>query len=150
MPDFAIRWEEQLPERQARFMGYGTVDHLWCVEVEGTDEGAHVRRKHQGYAALARSYDQPGRTFRLHVTLVFTFPPSAAKQQRQVLQRHERAFAQESDAWRYGLSWITLAAALGRYSDRSFADRCIDLDRQQIRERERTLAERIADAYTGW
>jgi hypothetical protein len=69
VPDFAIRREEQLPVRQARFMGYGTVDHLWCVEVEGTDEGAHVRRKHQGYAALASSYDQPGRTFRLHVTI---------------------------------------------------------------------------------
>ena len=48
--------------------------------------------------ALAKSYDQPRRTFRLHVTLVFTFPPPAAKQQRQVLQRHERAYAQEPDA----------------------------------------------------
>jgi hypothetical protein len=112
-----------------------------------------VRQKHRGYAGLARSLDQPGqpyRRLRLHVTLVFTFPPSAAKQQRQVLQRHERAFAQEPDAWRYGLSWTTLDAALGRSEGRSFGDRCIDLDRQQIRERERALAERIADAYTGW
>ncbi len=150
VPDFAHRWEEQLEGRRAAFLGHGTVEHLWCVEVEGTDEGAHVRRKHQGYAALARSYDQPGRSFRLHVTLVFTFPPSAAKQQRQVLQRHERAFAQEPDAWRYGLSWTTLEAALGRSEGRSFGDICIDLDRQKIRERERALAERIADAYTGW
>ncbi len=57
---------------------------------------------------------------------------------------------QEPDAWRYGLSWTTLAAALDRPQDRPFGDRCIGLDRQQIRERERALAERIADAYTGW
>ncbi len=153
VPDFARRWEERLETRQAAFMGYGTVDHLWCVEVEGTDEGAHVRRKHQGYAALARGFDQPGqpyRRLRLHVTLVFTFPPSAAKQQRQVLQRHERAFAQEPDAWRYGLSWTTLDQALALPEGQPFSAGCTKLNRQQIRERERALAERIADAYTGW
>ena len=73
-----------------------------------------------------------------------------ARRQRQVLQRHERAFAQESDAWRYGLNWTTLEAALVPAQGRPFGDRCIDLDRQKIRERERALAERIADAYTGW
>ncbi len=57
VPDFAHRWETRLEERQAAFMGYGTVDHLWCVEVEGTDEGAHVRQKRRGYAGLARSLD---------------------------------------------------------------------------------------------
>ena len=121
--------------------------------MEGTDEGAHVRQKHRGYAALARSFDQPdrpGRAFRLHVTLVFTFPPSAARQQRQVLQRHERAFAHEPDAWRYGLSWTTLDAALALPEGRPFADCRTILDRRAIRERERALAERIADAYTGW
>ena len=112
-----------------------------------------MRQRHRVYAGLARSLDQPGqpyRRLRLHVTLVFTFSPSAAKQQQQGLQRHERAFAQEPDAWRYGLNWTTLDAALALPQGRSFGDSCVDLDRQKIRERERALAERIADAYTGW
>ena len=113
-----------------------------------------MRQKHRGYAGLARSLDQPGqpyRRLRQHVTLVFTFSPSAAKQQQQqVLQRHERAFAQEPDAWRYGLSWTTLDAALALPEGQPFSASCTKLDRQQIRERERALAERIADAYTGW
>ncbi len=153
VPDFARRWEEQLEGRRAAFLGSEVVEHLRCVEVEGTEEGAHVRQKHRGYAALARSLercDQPGRAFRLHVTLVFTFPPSAARQQRQVLQRHERAFAQEPDAWRYGLSWTTLDQALALPEGQPFSASCTKLNRQQIRERERALAERIADAYTGW
>ena len=66
------------------------------------------------------------------------------------MQRHERAFAQEPDAWRYGLSWTTLEAALVPARDRSLGDRCTDVDRQQVRERERALAERIADQYTGY
>ena len=47
-------------------------------------------------------------------------------------------------------AWPEREAALVPARGRSLGDRCTDVDRQQVRERERALAERIADQYTGY
>ena len=126
VPDFA-RWR---------------ANGLWCVEVEGTTESAHIAGKHRRFAALTRALARRrGHDFRVWLTIVF----SSDAVRQQVLGRHERAFAQQP--WGYGLDWAVIDDVLAADPRQGLDPVCRAVDHQRIRERERTRLERLADRY---
>ena len=126
VPDFAL-WSER---------------GLWCVEVEGTTESAHITGKHRRYAALTRAIERRhGYDFRAWLTIVF----SDDAVQKQVLGRHERAFARQP--WGYHFDWAILDDALVSDPQQGLDPVCHAVDYQRIRERERARHERQADLY---
>lgn len=117
---------------------------LWCVEVEGTIESAHIAGKHRRFAALARDLARRrGHDFRVWLTIVF----SGDEIRKQVLGRHERAFTRQP--WGYQFDWAILDDALASDPRQGLDPVCHAVDYQRIRERERARHERQADLYRG-
>jgi hypothetical protein len=129
------------------------------VEVEGTDELAHIGAKHHRYAALTRALRherEAGKIYsraygtELWVVLVLNFAPTERKQRQTVLRRHTLAYANRRDGRNYQLAWIDLATLLAAPVGRRVWELVEVVDYHEERDRLQTYWNRFpVNADTG-
>ena len=109
--DFALLYEQQVWEPLQGPIGRAMQTTLLLLELEGSEELAHIQAKHARCFALGSTYYRPRVVERIEPLLLVVLAFPSAKTRQTVIQRHRRAYGGTMES-RYGLGFIDLATIL--------------------------------------
>ncbi len=106
VPDFALAYVHEVFAPGISAISPQPVQTACFVEIEGTDEIAHIQAKHVRYWALGDAHGADPL-----LLVVFTFGPDQARLRRAVLRRHLAAYG-ATGTRRYRFAYLDLATLL--------------------------------------
>ncbi len=111
VPDFALPYKRPVWDPLQGPTGRAIQRALLLLELEGSEEDAHIREKHMHCFALGVAYYRPRVADTIEPLLIIVLAFPSAKTRQTVIQRHRRAYGSTQERW-YGLGFIDLATIL--------------------------------------